>query len=188
MIISFRRQLAEDLFLGRETAVTRRFPRELHATANRKLQYLNSAARLDDLRVPPGNRLELLRGDLAGRYSIRINDRWRIVFRWEEGAKDVEIADYHWQGTQMRPANPIHPGQMLLEEFLQPLGMSQRRFAAQIGWTPARLNEVVLGKRGITADAALDLAHQLGTSPELWLNLQMYHDLAAAEARRTRVS
>lgn len=88
----------------------------------------------------------------------------------------------------MRPATPIHPGRMLLEEFLEPSGISQRQFAAKVGWTPARLNEVIQGKRGITADAALDLAQQLGTSPELWLNLQMYFDLAAAEARRGRAS
>jgi proteic killer suppression protein len=57
---------------------------------------LNRAARLDDLRVPPGNRLEALRGALTGRYSIRINDQWRIVFRWtKEGPSDVEIIDYH---------------------------------------------------------------------------------------------
>jgi proteic killer suppression protein len=57
---------------------------------------LNRAARLDDLRAPPGNRLEALRGDLAGSYSIRINDQWRIVFRWTtEGPCDVEIVDYH---------------------------------------------------------------------------------------------
>lgn len=95
MIISFKGQLASDLYLGRATAVTRRFPAELHGTAVRKLQYLNSAARLGDLRVPPGNRLEALRGDLSGFWSIRINRQWRIVFRWDNGAKDVQIVDYH---------------------------------------------------------------------------------------------
>lgn len=95
MIISFKRQLASDLYFNRTSAVTRRFPAELHGIASRKLQYLNSAARLSDLRVPPGNRLEALRGDLNGFYSIRINDQWRILFRWDDGAKDVEIIDYH---------------------------------------------------------------------------------------------
>lgn len=62
----------------------------------RKLRLLNAAARLDDLRVPPGNRLEALRGDRNGQHSIRINDQWRICFVWTEGgADDVEIVDYH---------------------------------------------------------------------------------------------
>lgn len=88
----------------------------------------------------------------------------------------------------MRPANPIHPGQMLREEFLDPAGVSQRAFAKRLGWTIAKLNELINGKRGITADSALDLADALGTSPELWLNLQMYFDLKRAEGRRRRAS
>lgn len=66
------------------------------AVARRKLRQLEIAARLEDLRVPPGNRLEALKGDRAGQYSIRINDQWRVCFRWAEaGAEDVEIVDYH---------------------------------------------------------------------------------------------
>ena len=84
----------------------------------------------------------------------------------------------------MRPINPIHPGKMLLEEFLIPAGLSQRSFAAKLGWTTARLNELIHGKRGVSADAALDLAKALKTSPELRLNLQMYFDLHAAEQKR----
>jgi len=65
-------------------------------TAERKLQMLNRATRLEDLRVPPSNRLELLKGDRHGQYSIRINDQWRVCFRFEAGnAYDVEIVDYH---------------------------------------------------------------------------------------------
>lgn len=88
----------------------------------------------------------------------------------------------------MRPANPIHPGQMLLQEFLAPNKTSQREFAKRIHWTVAKLNELVNGKRGVTADSALDLAAALGTSPVLWLNLQMLFDLHRAEARRRRAS
>jgi addiction module HigA family antidote len=88
----------------------------------------------------------------------------------------------------MRPPNPIHPGRMLLEEFLIPAELSQREFAKRIGWTVARLNELINGKRGITADSALDLAGELGTSPEVWLNLQMHFDLRRAEDRRKRAS
>ena len=95
MIISFRGQLAEDLYLDRVSAVSRRFPQDLKAIAVRKLQYLNAAARLSDLKVPPGNRLEALKGTLKGYHSIRINDQWRIVFRWDDGAREVQIVDYH---------------------------------------------------------------------------------------------
>ncbi len=64
--------------------------------ARRKLRQLEIAGRLDDLRVPPGNRLESLKGDRSGQYSIRINNQWRVCFRWEEAAaEDVEIVDYH---------------------------------------------------------------------------------------------
>jgi addiction module HigA family antidote len=84
-----------------------------------------------------------------------------------------------------QPKNPFHPGEILLEEFLRPAGVTQTTFALKLGWTRARLNEFIKGKRGITADAALDLAEALGTSPKLWMNLQATWDLAQAERRRT---
>lgn len=83
-----------------------------------------------------------------------------------------------------QPANPFHPGEILLEEFLLPAGRSQTEFARNIGWTRARLNELIRGKRGITAEAALDLADILKTSARLWMNLQATYDLARAEQRR----
>ena len=95
MIVSFKGQIAEDLFFDRHTAATRRFAPGLREIARRKLQYLNAATRLDDLRAPPGNRLEALKGDLKGFHSIRVNDQWRVIFRWLDGAYDVQIVDYH---------------------------------------------------------------------------------------------
>ncbi len=93
MIKSFRDRNAERLFDRRPT---RRFGAEVQNVALRKLRMLDAATRLDDLRVPPGNRLERLRGDRSGQHSIRINDQWRICFRWDSGdAYDVEIVDYH---------------------------------------------------------------------------------------------
>jgi addiction module HigA family antidote len=77
---------------------------------------------------------------------------------------------------------------MLLEEFLAPAGLSQRAFAKQIGWTVAKLNELINGKRGVTAESALDLADELGTTPEIWLNLQMQFDLRRAQVKRKRAS
>ena len=86
------------------------------------------------------------------------------------------------------PTNPFHPGEMLLEEFLQPKGLTQAAFAKQLGWTKARLNELIKGKRGITADAAIDLAEALHTSPKLWMNLQATYDLDRAKKKRAHVA
>ena len=83
-----------------------------------------------------------------------------------------------------QPKNPFHPGEMLLEEFLEPKGVTQAAFAEKIGWTKTRLNELIKGKRGITAAAALDLADALGTSPKLWMNLQATFDLDKESAAR----
>ena len=82
------------------------------------------------------------------------------------------------------PAKPIHAGEVLLEEFLRPSSETQAAFARKIGWTKARLNEFIKGKRGVTAEAALDLAETLGTSPHLWMNLQATFDLDAAVRKR----
>jgi addiction module HigA family antidote len=83
-----------------------------------------------------------------------------------------------------QPKDPFHPGEILFEEFLQPVGISQTEFARRIGWTRARLNELIKGKRGVTAEAALDLAELLGTSAKLWMNLQTTYDLDQAMNRR----
>lgn len=96
MIVSFADGATEALFHGEGGRATRRLPPEIRAAAIRKLDMLNAARELGDLRAPPGNRLEALKGDLRGRHSIRVNDQWRIVFRWESGdAHHVEIVDYH---------------------------------------------------------------------------------------------
>jgi proteic killer suppression protein len=92
MIRSFRCSDSEALFQDR---AVKRF-RNIERIARRRLLYLHRAARLQDLRIPPGNRLEALKGNRKGQYSIRINDQWRICFRWIDGdALDVEIVDYH---------------------------------------------------------------------------------------------
>jgi proteic killer suppression protein len=93
-IRSYRGKWAEEIHAGRVRP--KGFPPDLVHMAHRRLVQLNRAARLDNLRAPPGNRLEALRGQRAGPYSIRINDQWRIVFRWtSDGPADVEIVDYH---------------------------------------------------------------------------------------------
>jgi len=79
--------------------------------------------------------------------------------------------------------SPVHPGEVLLEEFLKPMGLSQNRLALSVRVHPRRINEMVLGKRGITADTALRLAKYFGTSAKFWLGLQADYDLDAAEDR-----
>jgi proteic killer suppression protein len=96
MILSFGNQLAQDLFDDKATKNTRRFPPELYRAARRKILYLHDADELKDLRIPPGNRLEALKGDLNGFHSIRINDQWRLIFKWSgNGASEVKVLDYH---------------------------------------------------------------------------------------------
>jgi toxin HigB-1 len=93
MIRSFADAETERFFT---TGKSRRLPRDILKRAAMRLQQLDSAARIDDMRLPPSNRLETLKGDRAGRHSVRINDQWRLCFRFENGdAVDVEIVDYH---------------------------------------------------------------------------------------------
>lgn len=96
MILGFADRLAEDVFHDRHTRLTRRLAPDLRRTVRRKLLYLHDAAELRDLLAPPGNRLEALKGRWKGLHSIRVNDQWRIVFRWRDGnAYDVAVVDYH---------------------------------------------------------------------------------------------
>ena len=93
MIESFASDETEKIFRGQ---VSKKFPKDIQRTARRKLIYLDDAEDLQDLLAPPGNRLEKLKGDRAGQHSIRINDQWRICFKWSSNkAKDFEIVDYH---------------------------------------------------------------------------------------------
>jgi toxin HigB-1 len=93
MIKSFKNSLTEDALNG---VVRKGFPADLIKVARRKLRILHAAHMLTDLRAPPGNRLEALKGNRAGQYSIRVNDQFRICFVWSpEGPEDVELTDYH---------------------------------------------------------------------------------------------
>ncbi len=96
MIESFAGRATSDFFHGVNSSRARRIPSQIKEVALYKLDVLNAAQNLDDLRSPPGNRLEALRGDFSGKHSIRINGQWRIVFRWQgSNVHDVEIVDYH---------------------------------------------------------------------------------------------
>ena len=96
MIQSFADDTAVDLFRERNTRAARRVPKDLWRVVQRKLRLIDAAERLDDLVVPAGNRLERLKGDRAGRHSIRANDQYRVTFLWENGhAYEVRVEDYH---------------------------------------------------------------------------------------------
>jgi len=113
-------------------------------------------------------------------YSIRINGQWR---EWRgSDAFNVEIANYHWNEQEMTDKlSPIHPGEVLQEEFIKPMNLSQNRLAIDIGVDARRINEIVLGKRAITADTALRLSRFFGNSPQFWMGLQTQYDLDVAE-------
>ncbi len=96
MIGSFGDKATEDIFNGGNSKEARSIPRSIWNTASRKLDLVNAAISVEDLRVPPGNRLEALKGDLKGSSSIRVNDQYRIVFTWPESRPEqVRIMDYH---------------------------------------------------------------------------------------------
>jgi proteic killer suppression protein len=96
MIASFGDKATEDLYHGLQSARVRKIPVQIWRAACRKLDMIDYADELDDLRIPPGNRLEALKGNLVGYHSIRGNDQWRIVFQWQNGvAREVAVIDYH---------------------------------------------------------------------------------------------
>jgi addiction module HigA family antidote len=154
-------------------------PSAVQRVALRKLVQPDAATALVDLRVPPGNRLERLKGKRAGQFSIRINDQWRICFRWRP-ERCVRGGDRRLSlGGKMsvKRLAPVHPGEILLKDFLEPLGLTQYRLAKSLTVPPRRVNEIVHGKRAVTADTALRLARFFGTSERFWLNLQTGYDL-----------
>lgn len=149
---------------------------------------LNAAEVLTDLASPPGNRLEILKGNRAGQHSIRINDQWRICFVWRDGgAEQVEIVEITIEDVMAgektmagRTLPPVHPGEQLREEFMKPLGLSAYRLAKDLKVAVSRIQEIVAEKRAVSGDTALRLARYFRTSPEFWLNLQRDYDLEVA--------
>ena len=141
---------------------------------------LHAAQHIDTLRIPPHNRLEVLKGDRKGQWSIRINDQWRVCFVWQDGAAwDVETLTIIKEQPEMakRKIPLATPGKILLEEFLKPLGITQYRVAKEIGVPQRRIGEIVAGKRAITADTAARFGVFFGMEAEFWLNLQAHYDL-----------
>jgi addiction module HigA family antidote len=172
MIRGFIDSEAELIWSGRRS---RKLPPDIQNVALRKLRLLNQAQVLNDLRVPPGNRLEALRADRQGQHSIRstINGVSALYGKREDHRMSKSSTTTPRSGLLSNP----HPGEILLEEFLKPMDLSQNALARAVHVAPRRINEIVLGKRDITADTDLRLARYFGVSEGFFLGLQMDYDL-----------
>ena len=177
MIRSFADRATERLF---RDGVCPAHWRSIESVVLRKLDILDAATLLGDLRSLPGNRLDPLKGNRRGQYSVRINRQWRVCFRWTpEGPEAVEIEITIKEAIMARLRT--HPGEVLREEYLVPLGLSARALAKELDVPANRLTEIMRGVRDVTADTAIRLGRYFGTDPRFWLNLQAAHDLSRAE-------
>jgi addiction module HigA family antidote len=179
VIVSYRDKRTTDFAAGKRVKAFSGIER----AARMKLDRLEAAVALRDLAVLPGNRLEVLRGNRKGQNSIRVNDQWRICFEWTEGAPVPPT--WRLLITIRRNAvaiAPIHPGEHLAEE-LKELGMSAAELARQLDVPTNRVTEILNGRRAITGDTALRLAHFFGTTAEFWLNLQGLYEIRLAERK-----
>ena len=180
MIRSFRDKTTEAVFYG---DIPKGFPPDLVKVARRKLRYLNAAGGLGDLRSPPGNHLEALAGDRKGQHSIRINDQFRVCL---SGRRRARRTPKSWTITSedaimAKKLKPMHPGEVLREEFLIPLKLSAGALAKACGLPRTRIERIASEQTGITADTALRLGKALGTTTQLWLNLQNDYDVEIAK-------
>ena len=181
MIASYKDEDTERFAMG--VRVRRFVPFE--RVALRKIRQLQVCASLDDLRVPPGNRLEALKGDRAGQYSIRVNERYRVCFEWrQEMAWECRKSSIITSDeTSADLLSPVTPGELLKEEFLVPMGISQYRLAKETGIPAQRIGQIVLGKRRVTADTDLRLCRYFGLTDGYWLRAQVAFDLEAEKRR-----
>ena len=163
---------------------TKRLDPPIERTALRKLVMLDAAGVLDGLKVPPGNRLDALKADRAGQTAFGPTSSGGSASSGP--GRHRERRDHRLPlegGTHMATLAPIHPGEVLLEEFLVPLEVTQHRLAVSIGVPRRRINEIVYGKRRITANTALRLARFFATTDRFWLNLQTRYDLEIEKDR-----
>jgi antitoxin HigA-1 len=179
VIRSFRDKRAEALHRG---DVVPEF-QNVRAVVLRKLDMLDAAARLSDLRAPPDNRLEALAGDREGQHSIRINDRLRICFVWKDDGRSRSRSSITIEENAM-PRIRTHPGEILREEFMKPLGLSANALALALRVPATRIGDILRRDkpRAISADTAIRLGRYFGTTAEFWLNLQSAYDLSLALA------
>lgn len=170
MIQSFADSETELIWSGRRS---RKLPPEIQAVALRKLRMLNQARVLQDMRVPPGNRLEALKGARKGSIASASTTNGAYVLNGR--TEDQAMSKLSTTMTELL-SNP-HPGEILLEEFLKPMELSQNALARAVHVPPRRINEIVLGKRAMTADTDLRLARYFGMSEGFFLGLQADYDL-----------
>jgi addiction module HigA family antidote len=163
---------AELIWLGRRS---RKLPADIQNVALRKLRLLNQARVLGDLRVPPGNRSRRFEAVVwdSTRSGSTINGASALCGMKEDRHVSKSSTTMSRSGLLLNP----HPGEILLEEFLKPMGLSQNALARSVHVAPRRINEIVLGKRDITADTDLRLARYFGLSEGFFLGLQMDYDL-----------
>jgi antitoxin HigA-1 len=150
--------------------------------AEKRLRILEASTSLSDLASLNSNRPETLKGDRKGQYSIRINDRWRICFRWpkdEAGHRMLRLSTITKRKEHTMARTPIHPGEILGDE-LEEIGLSAKRLADVIQVPPNRLYQILAGKRNMTADTALRLGQYFGMSADFWMNLQSAYELDLA--------
>lgn len=175
-IKSFRCEDTEALFGGKRV---RRFV-NIEAVAMRKLAVLNRVTRVEELRIPPQNRLEKLKGDRARQWSIRINDQGGVLSlrrRRRDRGRDRRLS---LARETMRKVPYPRPGEILFEEFLKPMGISQYALAKAIGVPQTRIAAIVSGTRAITADTGLRLSRFFGMNDGFWVGLQADYDVAIA--------
>jgi addiction module HigA family antidote len=176
MILGFRDKRTEVFANGEHVRAFQGFERQ----AWKRLEILSAASSLTDLAGLPSNRLEALKGDRSGQYSIRINQQWRICFEWPNGLKprDRRLYETHpWHVPQYTPAK---------SDELDELGITPTELSRQISVPPNRISQIIQGKRAITGDTALRLGHWFQTSPQFWLNLQAAYDLRVASENAGR--
>ena len=172
MIQGFADPEAELIWSGRRS---RKLPADIQNAALRKLRLLNQARVLGDLRVPPGNRLEALRANRQG--NIRSGSMTNGASVLSGMREDRHMSKSSTTTSRNGLLSNPHPGEILLEEFLKPMGLSQNALARAVRVAPRRINEIVLGKRDVTADTDLRLARYFGLSEGFFLGLQMDYDL-----------
>jgi addiction module HigA family antidote len=182
MIHSFACSDTEALFHSQDVP---RF-KNIERVARRKLLQLHAATELNSLRVPPGNRLEALKDDRKGHTASAstINGgcascgRRMVPIVWKSSITTKRAIQRSIGMTQL--LDEIHPGEILLEDFMKPMGITARQLAADIDVSPSRISDLVHGSRPITADTALRLGLFFGMEPRFWLNLQSEYDMRMA--------
>lgn len=176
--MKFKGSDIELFWIHPERFTPRRVPPNYRKALYMKLQILDAACDLKDLRIPPNNRLEKLKGDRAGQYGIRVNSQWRLFLlgsiKDPRGLSSVTAINSYIST----------PGEILIEEFLEPMGISQYRLAKAIHKPQSAISDTVHGRRSITTEMAWLLSQALGTTPEFWLNLEMTYQIKTFDSSK----